>query len=130
MILRIFCLVILLFWQTAPYAEEMSKKRADPEIVDVEPVVINHIRYEVVQWGKARGLEQNGGYIAAYEEVSNKELWITKIYDVHYKSDMEEDKQDVFITRIKLKNKHLLEVENERGQHFLLDLTTHKVLRE
>lgn len=128
MILRIFALLILLYLQTESYAEEMAKKRAAPEIV--EPVVINHIRYEAVQWGKSRGLEQNGGYIVAYDEVSNKELWITKIYDIHYKSDMEEDKQDVFITRMKLKNKHLVEIENERGHHFLLDVITHKVLQE
>lgn len=104
----------------------MQKKRAGPE--KVHPVIIDGVRYEAIHWGKARGLEQNGGYIAAIDDLSGKELWILKVYNVNYDSDMEADKLDIFITRISKDRKaHHLKIENERDGRYVVDLRTRLV---
>ena len=74
-------------------------------------------------WGKARGLDQNGGYVAAINEKTGEELWLVKVYDVTYDGDMEPDKQDVFVTSITLdRASRRLTVENEAGERYAVDL--------
>jgi hypothetical protein len=92
------------------------------------PVSRKGVRYEVVRGGKGRGLGQNGGLIAAVDAGSGQELWVLKVYEVHYDGDMEDDKQDVFITDLSLGwfgNK--LTVRNERGERYVVDLDTREV---
>ncbi len=99
----------------------MEKKRSGPG--RVAPVSYKGIRYEALNWGKARGLEQNGGYITAVDEKTGQELWFLKVYDVSYDGNMEEDKQDVFIIKLtvsRLRNR--LTVKNERGESFAISL--------
>ena len=97
------------------------KKRTAPS--RVEPVRLDGVRYERMGSGKGRGLGQNGGYVAAIDERSGEELWIQKIYDVQYVGDMEQDKQDVYITGLSLDpSRRALLVKNERGERFALDL--------
>ena len=67
-------------------------KRVGPE--DVPPLTLGKIRYEVIHWGKDRGLGQNGGYIAAIDGDSDAELWTLKIYNIDYDPVMEEDVQE------------------------------------
>lgn len=99
-------------------------KRVGPP--DVPPVVLGSIRYEVVHWGRERGLGQNGGYVAAVDIASSKELWVVKVYDVDYKPKLETDVQDVFIKSMKASpDAHSLLITNENNQHFVLDLGTH-----
>jgi|WetSurSiteA1Bulk_404760.scaffolds.fasta_scaffold00029_4 hypothetical protein len=73
----------------------LTAKRIAPPTVD--PVVIGKLRFEVIHWGKERGLDQNGGYIAAIDTDSGKELWVLKIYSIPYDKTLESDVQDVFI---------------------------------
>lgn len=103
----------------------MQKKRSGPE--PVEPVSQAGIRYEAIHWGKGRGLGQNGGYIAAIDEASGQELWILKVYEVNYDSDMEDDKLDVFITCLSLDDAGHLTAENERGGRYSVDLQNRQV---
>jgi hypothetical protein len=104
----------------------MKKKRSGPDPVD--PVRFGGIRYEAMPWGKARGLGQNGGYVAAIDEKSGDELWLLKVYDVTYDGDMEGDKQDVFVTSLDIDSAgRRLTVENEAGDRFSVDLATRKV---
>lgn len=100
----------------------MQKKRKGTKPVDT--VSYNGIRYEALQWGKAIDLEQNGGYIVAYNEANDEKLWTLKVYDVYYDGDMEDDKQDVFITNITigLFNKNILKIKNEKGKRFVVNL--------
>jgi len=102
----------------------MQKKRSAPAPVD--PVVHEGVRYEALQWGKARNLGQNGGYVSAHDATFGKELWLQKVYDVTYDGDMEDDKRDVFITSLAISGNCLI-VEDERGEHYSLDLKTRKV---
>ena len=101
-------------------------KRVGP--ADVNPVTTNGVRYEVLHWGRERGLEQNGGYIVAVDSTSGKELWLAKIYKANYKPKLETDVQDVFIRSIELSDDNkLLNIIDENGHQFTLDLNTQKV---
>ena len=104
----------------------MAKKRSEPDPVD--PVRVGGVRYEAVPWGKARGLEQNGGYVAAFDEKTGKELWLLKVYDVGYDGDMEADKQDVFVTSLDIDREgRRLTVESEAGDRYAVDLESRTV---
>ena len=105
------------------------KKRLAPE--PVAPVSFEGRRYEAVHFGKARGLAQNGGYVAAIDETSGRELWVQRVYRVRYDGRLEADKHDVFITALTLlPAARALLIENERGARYQLDLRTRAVRPE
>ncbi len=62
----------------------------------VAPVCSAGVRYEQVANGLRAGFEQMGGYLAAFDEASGKQLWTLKVYDNVRKADKEGDVQDVF----------------------------------
>lgn len=81
-------------------------------------------------WGKARGFSQNGGYIVAFNHATGQELWVSRVYEIRYEKDIKDDKQDAFITSLKLnKDGRGLDIENERGQRFYLDIGSRKVIK-
>jgi hypothetical protein len=103
-----------------------EKRRKAPDAV--APVTHDAKRYVAVHWGKARGLEQNGGFVAVIDDKTGDEISLIKIYAVTYDGDMEADKQDVLITSLSLdENAKCLIVQNEKGLKFSLDLLTHEV---
>ena len=105
---------------------QMKKREAPRPVPAVE---LDGVRYEPIVFGLARGLSQNGGYLAAIDGSSGRELWVQKIYDVVYDDSMEGDKQDVFVTRLAIdKNKRVIVVENERGERFVFDLDSRQVI--
>lgn len=106
----------------------LAKERRD--VPAPTPVSQGGIRYEAVPWGRARGLPQNGGYVAAIDEATGAELWLTRIYDAPPADDREGDKRDVFITRLELSaDRQFLLVTNELGAVYRLDLRTRSVVR-
>ena len=109
---------------------ELKAKRLGP--LEVDPIVIGKVRYEVIHWGKERGLKQNGGYIAAFDVSTGKELWILKVYDIAYNPDLEGDVQDVFIVSMSkgwfFSDK--LHIKDERGRRFIIDPDTRSVEQE
>jgi hypothetical protein len=107
--------------------EKPDKERSD--VPEPLPIVIGGVRYEAVPWGKARGLGQNGGYIAAVDEATNRELWILKVYEVTYDGEREDDKQDVFIEDLALGKDGLLRVTDERGGIHLVDVRARRLVR-
>jgi len=92
------------------------------EIPDPTPQVLDGVRYEAVPWGKARGLGQNGGYIAAYAAASGRELWLLKVYDVVSDGEREDDSQDLFIESLEPSGAARRRVTDERGGIYLVDL--------
>lgn len=108
-------------------SERPDKERS--EVPEPRPVVAGGVRYEAVPWGKARGLKQNGGYIAAFDVASGRELWLLKVYDVVYDGDMEEDKQDLFIEDLTLEPSGALRVSDERGGVYRVDIDRRTVAR-
>ena len=107
-------------------ATEVEKERASIP----EPAPVSHagFRYQAIQWGRVRNLPQNGGYVAAIDERTGKEQWLVKIYEAPPSDGKEQDKLDIFITRIELDSdpRYLL-VTNERDAVFRLDLQTRSV---
>jgi hypothetical protein len=123
---RLLAGATMLFAAAAMPAEA---KRLAPD--PVAPVSFEGRRYEAIAFGKARGLGQNGGYVAAIDEASGRELWVQRIYRIRYDRGLEGDKQDVFITGLTvLPTEHALRIENERGASYRLDLRTRKVRPE
>ena len=99
------------------------------ELPEPNSISRNGIRYEAMPFGKVRGLGQNGGYIAAIDEASDKELWLLKVYDVRYDPEKEEDVQEIFISELKPGDENLLHVFNERGGHYLVNVDTRVVIQ-
>jgi hypothetical protein len=99
---------------------EPKAKRVPP--AKIEPVTIGNLRFEAIHWGKARGLGQNGGYIAAIDPASGKEAWTLKVYDVAYEPGLEGDVQDVFIKSMsKTLFGQKLTITDERGRGYVVD---------
>ncbi|MBI3229629.1 MAG: hypothetical protein HYZ45_05440 [Burkholderiales bacterium] len=99
----------------------MSPKRVGPEVVT--PLIIDGIRLEAVNAGRARGLSQNGGYLEAFDVASGKTLWLLQVYQIKYDQEMEEDVQDRFISKLvwQAQNKTVLVID-EFGKRYQLDL--------
>lgn len=108
----------------------MSKDKERAEPPQPHPVQLGGVRYEALLWGKARGLGQNGGLLAAFDAASGKELWTLKVYDVHYNAAIEGDKQDRFIETLAADGPHHLLVQAERGAgRFRVDVRDRSVTR-
>lgn len=111
-----------------PPREMPSKKRGPPP--PTPSVTARGVRYQAVAMGRRRGLDQNGGYIAALDVAGGRELWLLKVYVTPRDPDMEDDKQDLFIAGLKLVGHgRALLVTDERGGRYRVDLRTHAVTR-
>ncbi|HEY9227124.1 MAG TPA: hypothetical protein VIP11_10785 [Gemmatimonadaceae bacterium] len=110
----------------APRTSGAEKERAD--VPTVAPVSRDGVRYEAIVWGRARGLAQNGGYVAAVDEKTGSERWVAKVYDALPDDGKEQDKRDVFITALKFdaEPQYLL-ITNERNAVFRLNIVTRAV---
>lgn len=93
-------------------------KRGGPQ--DVEPVIYDGVKYVAVHWGFVRKLEQNGGYVEAFDQRTGKQLWRIRVYMITY-DGREKDVQDVFITKLGIEQGRLI-VTNEKGEKFSVDL--------
>jgi hypothetical protein len=102
-----------------------SPKRVAPP--NVAPVLVAGMRIEAIHWGRSRGLEQNGGYIAAIAPRSGRELWTLKVYTVSYDPKLEEDVQDVFIAKMTKASASRLLVVDEKGRRYVVDVKARSV---
>lgn len=96
-----------------------SQKREGPAAV--APVRAGTLEISALHWGFSRGLAQNGGYIAAADAASGRELWLLKVYEVVYDPLRERDVQDTFITHIQLEASGLVRVRDELGREYIVD---------
>lgn len=87
----------------------------------VAPVTAGGVRYEQVGNALLAGFEQMGGYLAAYDDATGKQLWTLKVYDNVRKPEREGDVQDVFFKTMTLQPDGTLLIENERGARFMVD---------
>ena len=79
-------------------------------------VTFGNVRIEALPWGKARGLAQNGGYIAAYDTRTE------------YDPRKEDDKQDLFIEDLATDSAGHLRVTDERGGVYMVDVQSRSVI--
>lgn len=101
-----------------------AKRVAPPE---VEPVTLGPLRIAAVHWGKERGLEQNGGYIEAFDSATGSARWLLRIYAIAYRPDLEDDVQDIFIEKLRAGPRGKLTVIDEQGRRFVVDPGTQSV---
>ena len=129
--LKFFLLVALLIAWTLE-ADENTPKPSKKRFISgkVAPLEYKGIRYSPMRWGKARGLEQNGGYFIAVDIKTGKELWLKKVYTVLYSSDKEADKQDVFITSFEMSGENEITITNEKDESFVFNINSHKVIKK
>ncbi|WLI89508.1 hypothetical protein Q4S45_22925 [Massilia sp. R2A-15] len=106
--------------------EQIGKERAD--CPDPAPVIVAGVSYAAVPWGRARGLGQNGGIIAAQDPASGAELWTLRVYRIDYDEGREGDKQDVFIESITAQSDGTLRIVSERGDSYLVDVVRRIVI--
>ena len=113
----------------APRKDTRTMMKADRLPPDaVAPLTIGGVRYEAIHWGRRRGLDQDGGYIAAIDADSGRELWTLKVYSTAIDPAMERDVQDVFITALgKTLFGGKLKVTDELGRRYLVDPKTRSV---
>jgi hypothetical protein len=79
------------------------------------------MQYEQVKNGLTAGFDQMGGYLAAYDEASGKQLWMLKVYDNQRVPGKEGDVQDVSFKSMTLRADGTLLIENERRARFIVD---------
>ncbi|MBC7666356.1 MAG: hypothetical protein H7276_21625 [Caulobacter sp.] len=108
-------------------SDKHDKERS--EVPEPAAVLSGGVRIEALAWGRARGLDQNGGYIAAYDAITDNEAWLLKVYDIVYDDKRETDKQDLFIEELTLEPSGLLRVTDERGRVYRVDLRERAVVK-
>jgi len=108
----------------------MSKqmKRAAPD--PVAPVTIGSIRYEAPHFAGDVGGTQNGGYLSANDVTSGERLWTLRVYETVYDKNREQDVQDVFITRLTDLGGGKLQVQDEDGRSYTVDLAARNARRD
>jgi hypothetical protein len=106
---------------------QLRAKRVAPP--DVPPVLFRGVRIEAIHWGRERNFKQNGGYIAAFDPASGRELWTLKVYDLVYDPKMEEDVQDVFIRKMTKVSPSGLLIVDEKGRRYRVDVKARTVTR-
>jgi len=105
---------------------QAEAKRAAPK--DVPPVIFEGLKYSAPPWGWSNGKKQNGGYIEATSLETGKLLWELRVYEIKYDPNWEGDAQDIFITSLKIVDGNL-EILNEAGDKFVVDLAKRKVIK-
>lgn len=97
-----------------------SFKSSEPE---VDPVVVNGVRYEVARAPERSGIAQTSGVLSAIDVTTGSEIWSIVVYPVDYSDGEERDAQENFITSLTLEGDgHTLLIENEEGARFAVSL--------
>jgi hypothetical protein len=105
----------------------MSKSGSRIPAPKVGPISVNGIRFEQVKNGLVVGFDQMGGYLAAYDEAGDTQLWTLKVYDNKRNALREGDVQDIFFKSIILHDDGILLIENENSAKFLVDINSRSV---
>ena len=80
-------------------------KRSSPELV--APIEVGGISYKVPNFGSSHRVDQNGGYVQAWDIKNHKLLWDRMVYRLRPNDWKEGDVQDVFITSVRVKGQKL-----------------------
>jgi hypothetical protein len=105
---------VLAFGSSSAFAKRPAPK-------DVPPVIAGDIKYTAPP-------RNGGGYVEARDVRSGKLLWELRVYEIKVDQDLERDVQDIFITSLKVADGKL-QVVNEKGDKFVVDLSKRKVIQ-
>ncbi len=108
---------------SAGKAADKAKRAAPAEVPDV---AADGMRFSAAHWRENAVSPVNGGSVRAYDARSGKFLWEARVYQIAEDADEEADVQQVHIAALALKGKKL-EITDERGNRYLLDISTRKV---
>jgi len=109
-----------------------TKLFIDGKAKEVEPVIYNGVKYIAPHFKYIKKStiwemhKQNGGFIEARDETTDKLLWDLIVYKTSYISWKPMDKLDVFITSLKIENDNLV-VTNEKNKKYLININTRKI---
>lgn len=103
-----------------------TAKRIAPK--EIEPVIINNVLYEVLNFDREHALEQNGGYLLAKDNQTGEELEKIKIYDIQYDEQEERDTQDIFIKSIEIFENSKIKITDELGRIFIFDTVSKSIV--
>lgn len=117
--MKITCVsVLVILISTACFA-----KRLIPEPV---PSIISH-GYEYKVPHNFSNIK--GGHVQAIDLNSNEVIWTIQLYKTDYKLDLEQDIQDVFISKIEIDpSGSILTITDELGRLYKVDIKARKVL--
>ncbi|MEI7528233.1 MAG: anti-sigma factor [Elusimicrobiota bacterium] len=107
---------------SAGKAADKANRAAPAEVPDV---TADGMRFSAAHWRENTVSPVNGGSVRAFD-ARGKLLWETRVYQVAEDPDEETDAQQVHITALALKGEKL-EITDERGNRYLLDISTRKV---
>jgi len=98
-----------------------------PSAPEVAPIEHAGVRYEQDQADEHKG-DQDGGYLAASDAKTGERLWRLKVYDVpDYKSAGVSVGGIYFRSMRLISSSNELEIENEVGSLYRVELATHSV---
>lgn len=109
--------------ESSPMPPRLSRIPAS----QVAPVETDGVRYEQVRNGLLAGFDQMGGWLAAVDIASGKQLWVLKVYDNRRDPSLEGDVQDIFFRSMARQADGTLLIENERRGRFVVDPSTRAV---
>ncbi len=99
-----------------------------PPPPEVKPVEWDGVRYQQDLDGAPRQRDQGFGYLQAVDAASGKLLWELKVYTVVTQPGLEADVQEVYFSRmVRMPGVDALEIENEDGARFAVDVKTRSV---
>jgi len=99
-----------------------------PPPPEVKPVEWAGVRYQQDLDGSPRQRDQGFGYLQAVDAASGRVLWELKVYAVVTQPGLESDVQEVYFTRMaRVPGRDALEIENEDGARFLVDVQNRSV---
>lgn len=97
---------------------ESAKRRAPT----AQPVVHKGIRYEQLRRPMEQGFTQAGGVIAAIDEASGKQIWVTQLFKTEFDPKEERDAQEVYVSKLVLDAKSgALIATDERRRQWRID---------
>jgi hypothetical protein len=107
-----------------PVASVFAKRRAPAK---VPALVAGGVRYVVPHFGWEHQKTQNGGYVQAWNVETESLVWDRMVYRVIKDPRLEGDVQDVFISELTLAADGQLQIANERGERYVMDLASGQV---
>ena len=105
-----------------------TAKRIAPK--EIEPVIINNVIYEVLNFDREHAPEQNGGYLLAKDNQTGEELEKIKIYDIHYNNQEERDVQDIFIKSMEIFEDSKIKITDELERVFIFDTVSKNIISD
>lgn len=109
-----------------------TKLFIDGRAKEIKPVIYNGVKYTAphFKYIKMSNIwvmhDQNGGFVEARDETTGELLWDLIVYKTSYNSWRSMEKQDVFITSLKIENENLV-VTNEKNKKYLININTQKI---